>query len=206
MNDAAQRIIAEIDARKARDKRLVVAIAGAPGSGKSTLAEVLCSALNAREAETAAILPMDGFHLDNAVLDARGLRPRKGAPETFDADGLAATLERLAQSDRPVAVPVFDRSRDIAVAGARVIDAATPVVIVEGNYLLLDTPPWAQLRRHFGLTVMVETETAELERRLKQRWRDHGIDPAEAERRITDNDMVNAALVVRSSVKADHTV
>ena len=73
--------------------RRVVAVAGAPGSGKSAFAERLCDRLEGRIA--AQVLAMDGFHYNDAVLETRGHRPRKGAPHTFDVDGLAAAIARL---------------------------------------------------------------------------------------------------------------
>ena len=96
-------------------RRLMVAIVGAPGAGKSTLAEALAGRIDG-----AAVVPMDGFHLDNAVLRSRGILDRKGAPESFDADGFAALARRLATEDA-IAIPRFDRSRDLSVAGAAVI-------------------------------------------------------------------------------------
>ena len=112
---------------------------------------------------------MDGFHFDDIVLNARGHRPRKGAPHTFDVDGLAATLARLAADDgREVAVPVFDRSIEIARAGARIIGPATRLVVVEGNYLLLDDPAWARLRGHFDATVMLAVPMPVVEARLRR--------------------------------------
>lgn len=92
--------------------RRLVAIVGAPGSGKSTLAEGLVAAVPG-----AVLVPMDGFHLDNRLLDQDGLRARKGAPETFDAEGFVALIRRLKQGGA-VVYPVFDRDRDLAVAGA----------------------------------------------------------------------------------------
>ena len=102
--------------------RVVCAIAGAPASGKSTLAETLVERLNADGPGTAALLPMDGFHFDDLHLVPAGLRPRKGAPETFDVGGLRHALLRLREASEPfVAVPVFDRAVEIARAGARLI-------------------------------------------------------------------------------------
>ena len=121
--------------------RRIVAVVGAPGSGKSGFARRLEARLAGRVA--AQVLAMDGFHYDDLVLEARGQRARKGAPFTFDTGGLAATLGRLAADAGDVAVPVFDRSIEIARAGARIIEAATRLVIVEGNWLLLDEPGWA---------------------------------------------------------------
>ena len=102
-------------------ERLLICVAGAPGSGKSTLASELARRLN-QERCSAMIVPMDGFHLDNAVLDARGLRARKGAPETFDADGFLHMIRRMKEAVEVVA-PMFDRSRDLSIAGAVVVPA-----------------------------------------------------------------------------------
>lgn len=132
----------EVLRRRPRESRTIVAIAGAPGSGKSTLAEALVDGLNARDPGRAALLPMDGFHFDDRVLDALGRRARKGAPDTFDVGGLDHALARLGARDEAfVAVPVFDRGIEIARAGARLIPAETPVIVAEGNYLLLAEPP-----------------------------------------------------------------
>jgi hypothetical protein len=123
--------------------RVLVALAGAPGSGKSALAAALLRRF--RETKVPAeIVPMDGFHLDNAVLDARGLRQRKGSPETLDGHGFLHLIRRLKEGSEVVA-PIFDRARDIAIAGAQVVPAETKVVIVEGNYLLFDEDPWREL-------------------------------------------------------------
>ena len=103
-------------------ERRLVAIVGPPGSGKSTLAEKLEYKLNASMPGYAAIFPMDGFHYDDLVLVPRGLRPRKGAPETFDIEGFIHMLERLrSNTAKEVAVPVFDRSLEISRAAARII-------------------------------------------------------------------------------------
>ncbi|KRE17317.1 nucleoside triphosphate hydrolase [Bosea sp. Root483D1] len=176
--------------------RIIVALAGAPGAGKSTLSEQLLAALPTGEA---ALVPMDGFHFDNVVLDAMGLRNRKGAPETFDCAGLAATLRRVRSGDEAVAVPVFDREADLARAGAAIIPADARFVLVEGNYLLLDRAPWSKLAPLFDLTIFIEVPLAELERRLLARWTDLGRS-AEATRAWVDgNDLPNARLVIESS-------
>lgn len=182
--------------RAAGGGRVIVAIAGPPGAGKSTLAE----ALAARLPGMAAVLPMDGFHFDDLHLVPAGLRPRKGAPETFDVGGLAHVLRRLrARDEEFVAVPVFDREIEIARAGARLIPAALPVVIVEGNYLLLARPPWATLRPLFDLAVLVDVPEATLRDRLSARWRDLGLDPAAVRAKVEGNDLPNGRLVMDES-------
>jgi pantothenate kinase len=184
--------------------RRIVAVAGAPGSGKSSFAERLRDRLDGRI--PVQVLAMDGFHYDNLVLEARGERARKGAPHTFDVDGLAATLARLAGDGRDVAVPVFDRSIEIARAGARIIEAATRLVIAEGNYLLLDDAGWAPLRRLFDLTVFLEVPAPVLEARLQARWTGFGMDAAAIRAKLEGNDLPNMRLVVDRSVPADVVV
>ncbi|MFP1630222.1 nucleoside/nucleotide kinase family protein [Zhengella sp. ZM62] len=179
-------------------ERYTVAIAGAPGAGKSTLAAGLARTLGGR----AVVVPMDGFHLDNAILEARGLMAVKGAPETFDVAGFAALLGRLATEDA-VAIPVFDRAADLSRAGAAIVSTATPIRIVEGNYLLIDRPGWRSLRPHFDLAVILDVPEAELERRLVQRWLAHGLDPQAARSRALGNDIPNARLVAAESSGAD---
>jgi pantothenate kinase len=184
-------------------RRFVLAIAGAPGSGKSTFAEALLEAALRRAPGSAALLPMDGFHLDDALLEARGWRARKGAPHTFDVDGLAAALGRIRAADRPVLVPVFDRAIEIARAGAREIPAEAPLVLVEGNYMLLDEPPWSGLAPLFDATLFLDVPEATLRARLTARWIGYGLTPEGIRAKLEENDLPNARLVARRSRPPD---
>jgi pantothenate kinase len=199
------RIARLISGRAAGAERFTVAVAGPPGAGKSTFAEALRARL-AEAGEAVAVVPMDGFHYDNAVLEARGLLARKGAPETFDAEGFRHLLERLREPGRAVAIPVFDRSIDIARAGARIVEATTRILIVEGNYLLLDEAPWRRMAALFDLRIFLETSMAELERRLVQRWIDHGHSAEAARQRALANDIPNAGRVMAARLGADEIV
>lgn len=184
-------------------RRFIVALAGPPAAGKSLLSGWLCRELNARRPGCAAVVPMDGYHYDNAVLEPQGLVPVKGAPETFDCDGLRHDLERIRRSDRSVAVPVFDRPLDLARAGGRLITLEHRIVIVEGNYLLLDEGPWPTLHPLFDMTLFLEVPDELLAARLIQRWREMGQGPGGARRKALDKDMPNARLIKASSVAAD---
>ncbi|MDO6585278.1 nucleoside/nucleotide kinase family protein [Salipiger sp. 1_MG-2023] len=188
------------------DRRRIVAVVGAPGSGKSTLAEALAEALSA-QGISAAVLPMDGFHYDDALLEAMGLRPRKGAPETFDVAGFSQLLTRLRANDEDqVCVPVFDRALEISRNAARMIPSSVEILIVEGNYLLLDAPGWRDLRKHYDVSVMLDVPEAKLRARLWKRWQDHGIPEAEIPAKVEGNDLRNALTVLTQSLPADLTI
>jgi pantothenate kinase len=189
------------------ERRQRVAIVGAPGAGKSTFVETLLDRLNRDRPGFARILAMDGYHFDDRVLDARGDRARKGAPHTFDVGGLEAMLERLGADDgKDVAVPVFDRSLEIARAGAEIIPGSARMILVEGNYLLLDDPAWAPLRRHFDVTVMLDVPREVLIARLIARWQGYGMDEAAVREKLEGNDLLNADLVLSRSVAAQFVV
>lgn len=186
------------------DTRQLIAIVGPPGSGKSTLSEALNERLTSAHPGTCAILPMDGFHYDDDVLRQNGLLERKGAPQTFDIGGLIHLHRRLAANLEPdIAVPLFDRSRELSRAGARLIDQSVHTVLVEGNYLLLQEPGWQDLKAFYSMTVQISVSENELEQRLVQRWRDHGFSEADALQRTRTNDLVNARLVNGRSAPAD---
>ena len=191
--------------RSAGARRYMVAIAGAPASGKSTLAENLAAILTA-EGEAAVVVPMDGFHYDDVILNARGQRPRKGAPFTFDVAGFEVLLKRIRSGEPAIAIPVFDRSMELSRAAAGIVGAEARIILVEGNYLLLKEPPWASLRALFDFSIFLNVPREELERRLIRRWLDHGFDLIYAVNWIASNDMPNILEVTNNSVAADLTV
>jgi pantothenate kinase len=149
---------------------------------------------------------MDGFHFDDRVLEARGLRARKGSPETFDRPGLAVLLARLRAGEDEVAIPVFDRNIELSRAGGAVVDAATRFVLVEGNYLLLDEPGWRDLAALFDLRIFLDVDRRELERRLRRRWDQHGLSPEQAGAKVSENDLPNADRVNERRLPADLVV
>lgn len=185
----------------ATDNRKLVAVAGPPASGKTTVSAALLDALKARGLE-AGLVAMDGYHLDNGILDARGLRARKGAPETFDFDGFYATLLRLQKEDEVIA-STFDRTRDVSVGSSSVISKEMKIIVVEGNYLLLNEAPWSQLQDLWSLSVMITASQETLENRLVDRWLGHGFSASQAREKAAENDIPNALRVLNGSVDAD---
>ncbi len=188
------------------DGRTIIGIAGPPASGKSTLAESVVEQFN-RDCTTAwpaaVLLPMDGFHLDNRLLESRGLLDRKGAPETFDVHGFCDAVSRLQFEKRETFFPKFDRQMDLAIANSIAIHPQTIFIVVEGNYLLLKSEVWSSLHDVFAATVFVNPPLDDLRDRLQQRWLKHGLDSHAAALRVEGNDLPNVELVVRESRKAD---
>ncbi|MFW3471403.1 nucleoside/nucleotide kinase family protein [Streptomyces microflavus] len=185
-------------------QRRVLGIAGPPGAGKSTLAERLTEALEGR----AVLVPMDGFHLAGAELERLGRADRKGAPNTFDATGYAALLRRLRDPDpdHPVYAPAFDRALEEPVAGALAVTPDVPLVITEGNYLLLDEGPWAPVRGLLDEVWFLELDPEVRVRRLVERHVRYGKPPAVARAWVERSDEANARLVERGRDLADVVV
>jgi pantothenate kinase len=199
------RLAGDIKAKAGTARRYIIGIAGPPGSGKSTLAENLKTALDAL-GETAIVVPMDGFHFDDVILNARGHRARKGAPHTFDVPGFEALLKRIKAREPDIAIPVFDRKLELSRAAADIVDADTRFVLVEGLYLLLRREPWARLKTLFDASIFLDVPQAELERRLTERWLGLGFDAAYAKNWIASNDLPNMRAVIQNSAPADFTV
>ena len=198
----AEALAAELILKAAGRERYIIGIAGAPGSGKSTFAAELLKALLAK-GESAVVVPMDGYHFDDIVLNARGHRARKGAWYTFDAPGFVHLIKRIKSSEQDIAIPVFDRTMELSRAAADVISASTRFIIVEGLYLLLNREPWTALKPLFDISVFVNVSKPELERRLTKRILAHGHDEAYAKNWIASNDMLNADEVISNSDVAD---
>lgn len=173
-------------------ERRILGIAGAPGSGKSTLAEALAAELG----EQAVLVGMDGFHLDDAILHRLDRHSRKGAPDTFDAPGYVALLRRLHDRSEPlVYAPRFDRSLESSIGSAVPVPADVPLVLTEGNYLLLDTPEWAPVRALLSESWFVDPgEDLRMERLIARHMR-YGRSADEAAERSHGSDGRNADLV-----------
>ncbi|MEP4198429.1 MAG: nucleoside triphosphate hydrolase [Aliishimia sp.] len=190
-------LVQNIEAVKTRNKRRLVALCGSPASGKSTLAVALEQAI-----PDSCVVPMDGFHLDNRILEQRGLLGRKGSADTFDRSGLLHLVARLSTEDE-IIFPVFDRSLDLAIAGAGMVTSKTKTVIIEGNYLLLDRPGWRDLSTFWDFSIYLSVPETILRTRLMTRWHDHGISQDSARRKVEGNDLPNASFVTNNLLRAD---
>lgn len=200
----AARIRALVDrqATTTPGQRVIIGLAGGPGAGKSTLAEAVVAAYG----PAAALVGMDGFHLAQQVLDDLGLAEVKGAPETFDVAGYLTLLRRL-RSPRPgetVYAPEFRRAIEEPVAGAVPVPAAVQVVLTEGNYLLHDDGPWAEVRAQLTESWFLDLpETVRLDRLIERHIR-FGRTAQQAHlRAVTGSDARNALAVANSRHRAE---
>ncbi|WP_027344667.1 nucleoside/nucleotide kinase family protein [Hamadaea tsunoensis] len=176
--------------------RIIVGIAGPPGAGKTTLAAGLVAAL-----PSAVMVPMDGFHLANAELHRLGRADRKGAPDTFDADGYVALLRRLrTDRDTTVYAPSFDHVMNEPIAGSIPIPPDVRVIVTEGNYLLLwdAVPPLLDLTAYADVEDSAVRVTGLISRQLAK-----GLSPEAASEWVLRSDEANAALVATTRPRAD---
>ena len=191
--------------------RRILGITGAPGAGKSTLAERLVAALGP---ELAVLVPMDGFHLANAVLSDLGRLPRKGAHDTFDAWGYVSLLRRIhaqgtgaeGADEDIVYAPEFRRDLEEPVGSAIPVLRSTPLVVTEGNYLLLDEDPWPHARALIDETWFVAPAEEQRIQQLIARHMRFGRSLAEATDRSRGSDQRNAERIIASAHRADRVL
>ena len=175
----------------------MLGITGAPGAGKSTLAALLATRRGA------TVVPMDGFHLADVELVRRGLRDRKGAPETFDAEGYAALLRRVRGREPLVMAPSFERTFEQPIAGALPIPGDSELVVTEGNYLLLADGAWPRVREQLDAVWHVVTDEALRLERLVARHVAFGKSPEQARAWVERVDQPNAVLIEAAASRAD---
>lgn len=184
--------------------RKIIAIAGPPGSGKTTMAFSMAAQINQMFPGRSSVLQMDGFHYDDSVLRDRKRLQAKGAPDTFDIGGLKAMLSRLKSNSEPeVAVPVFDREIEVSRAGAFIIPSSVEIILVEGNYILMETGGWENLADFFDRRILVSVSEPELANRLRKRWEDLGLEEDVVTRKLEENDLPNGRFVYANSSRYD---
>jgi len=183
--------------------RIIIGIVGKPGAGKSTLSSYLIEKL---PKESVALVPMDGYHLSNKELDALGRRNRKGAPDTFDSNGYAALLQRIATSTDDVYFPVFHREIEESIAAEGVVTAKTKIVLTEGNYLLHDQGGWKNVAPILTESWYVEVDDVVRLERLVDRHHFYGKERQAAYDWAHGTDENNAQLVEGTKELADFLV
>jgi pantothenate kinase len=196
--------VAGVRAGLASGNRMLLGITGSPGSGKSTLAAGLLAVFGAA---VAAVVPMDGFHLGNAIIDGTPLRQRKGAIDTFDVGGYLSLLQRLRRRDEPVVyAPDFRREIDEPVAASIAVPASVQLIITEGNYLLAAHPAWQQVRAQLDEVWFLDTPPDLRLARLVDRHVEFGMDRPAAKEWAAGSDEANARLIESTRPAADRVI
>jgi pantothenate kinase len=196
--------VAELRLRMSDGSRILLGVAGAPGSGKSTFSAFLADLFGP---QAALVVPMDGFHLGNAIIDGTPLKRRKGAPDTFDVGGYFSLLQRLARRDEDVVyAPDFRRSLDEPVAASIAVPAAVPLIITEGNYLLAEDPAWQRVRSQLDEVWFIDTPPELRLSRLVERHMLFGMDRPAAEAWANGSDEANARLIEATRHRADRVI
>jgi pantothenate kinase len=183
--------------------RLMVGLCGPPAAGKSTLANALARALTVYHGLSSVAVPMDGFHLSNAELARLGLANRKGAPQTFDAPGFVHLLRRLRAADELVYAPAYSRALHESIGGVIPVPPDVAVVVVEGNYLLLDEGPWRPVRELLDLVLYLDAPDLTRQESLLHRQMARGLSASAARDWVERSDEANAAVIAGTRDRAD---
>jgi pantothenate kinase len=189
------------------EQRFMLGIVGYPGAGKSTAAHAIVESFNRlRGTEDAIVVPMDGFHLSNEELEKLDLLALKGIPETFDAAGFVELLRRLRNGDGTVCAPLFERSIEASIQGALAIHPEHRLLVVEGNYLLLNDPPWNDIRSLLNEVWFIDTTLETVYDRLVERHKQGGRTEEGAIEKVQTTDMRNAHLIDGTKIFADRLI
>lgn len=194
-----------------KKRRVIAFIAAPPAVGKSTLAMFL-QALSAEIENMPEVqaVGMDGFHypqkhiLEHTVIrDGREqpMKGYKGAPDTFDIALLSAKVDELYTKDT-VLWPVYDRRLHDVQMDA--VEVAAPIVLLEGNYLLLDEPIWRDLKHDYS--IFIRADENQLFERLIARKMKGGASLQEATAFYDRCDGPNVRICLGNSLPADLTL
>ena len=188
-----------------KGKRVLIGIVGAPGAGKSHLSGELHKQLPTTNPTLKfSVVPMDGYHLSNQELENLQRRDRKGAPDTFDSHGFASLVQRIStDTTNKIYYPIFHREIEESIAAEGVVEPETQLVIIEGNYLLLETDGWKEIKNHLTQTWFIDVPQELRHERLINRHIKFGKSPDDARDWSLGSDERNADIIRASASRAD---
>ena len=183
------------------DTRVMIGLIGKPGAGKSTLSNYLLKKL---PKESTALVPMDGYHLSNTQLKLLGRSDRKGAPDTFDSHGFVDLLRRIMSNPiDEIYFPIFHREIEESIAAEGVIHPHTSLILIEGNYLLLDIAGWSGVAKTLTESWFIDVDNDKRRARLVTRHIKHGKSYEDAHAWAHGSDEANAELIETTRANAD---
>jgi pantothenate kinase len=190
-----------IDFQKKSTRRLIVGVSGPPGCGKTYFSTLLTALINRQlDQEAAVCIGMDGWHYNQAQLEQKAfcrngkmmlLKAVKGAPESFDVEAFLHFLNQL-HSHAELSFPVYDRIIHDPVENAGHVYTRHQIVIVEGNYLMLNEYPWDKLRTLLDISCFILAKDKLRWHTLLKRHLKGGKSPSQAIKHIRAVDMPNA--------------
>jgi pantothenate kinase len=201
LNGVEQALARANEITKKTDKRVIIGVVGKPGAGKSTLTSYLIDHL---PKNSVSLVPMDGYHLSNQQLSRLDLANKKGAFNTFDADGYIALLKRINNEfDKDIYFPVFHREIEESYSADGVVPARTKLILTEGNYLLFDQAGWENVISELTETWYINIEDKLRIDRLVKRHEFYGKSKEAAIAWANASDETNAKIVEATSIRAD---
>lgn len=191
--------------KRNENRRFLIALVGPPAAGKSHLASILPGIIDhALNASVTSTFAMDAYHMTNQALVAQGIHPHKGCHFTFDVKTFSEKLVEIKENPGEISCPIYNRSLGDPTPDAKTIGVSDKIILVEGNYLLLDIWPWNTLRYLFEYSIFIEVDQALQFQRLLKRHQASGKTIQEAEHKIHRTDFPNAELIRRYQHRADY--
>ena len=188
----------------ARPGRAMIGIAGGPGVGKSTIARQVVDTLNGSRPGLAVYVPMDGFHMRHAKLEALEIAADKGMPHTFEGMLFVEFLADLRTTRAAVTGPSYSREIEDVIEDSITVPAEARILVIEGNYLLLADSPWYAVRPLLDLAVFIHVEREKVVARLMKRHGEMGLFSEERNQaHVARVDMANYDLVEKGADRAD---
>jgi len=195
--------------------RIMTVVAGPPGSGKSAFAVLLSALLNEMaEGRISVVIGLDGWHFPNAYLDSHminrdgesvPLRRIKGSPETFNTEAALTCLSQT-RAGGQVPFPIYSRVKHDSIEAAGLVENRHKIVIVEGNYWMLNEDPWRRFQPLFDVRIFITGNPEMFINGLVERHVRGGRSPEDARSYVEAVDALNIQRVLKNCVPADITV